>query len=334
LAQRDLIGSLIPGGDLPASLLERLIRESGGNPFYLEEAARGLIQSEQLVRQDGKWHLTRSIDQVYIPHSIEGQVMAHLDILDESSRLALQHASVIGMTFKRQLLAAITPISNIDAALENLAQRALITRTTGNNEADPGYTFAQMVVREVAYRSLLRKTRRELHDKITTLTDEGKDAVNFDFDVESVEALARHYMAGGNEEKIAIYNWLVGLRAMDRFNFEEACKHLEIAHNALLEIETPDHETYLNVLYLLGDASTFTGKFTQAATCYQAVWEMIKHDPKELATLYYRIGRLNTYQGNLESAHTSYQYAAQLAQDQPELLAQLDAEIRLLYDWS
>jgi tetratricopeptide (TPR) repeat protein len=191
-----------------------------------------------------------------------------------------------------------------------------------------------MIVREVAYRSLLRKTRRELHDKITALTDEGKEGVNFSFDVDSVEALARHYLAGGNEEKIAIYNWLVGLREMERFNFEEACNHLEIANNALQEIETPDHETWLKVLYALGDASTFIGKFSQAATCYQTVWEKVKNDPKELVNLYYRIGRLNAYQGNIEAAHTSYQYAERLAQNQPELLAQLDAEIRLLYDWS
>jgi adenylate cyclase len=125
-ARADMIASLLPGGELPGSLVERLAQESGGNPFYLEEAARGLVQSEQLVRRNGKWELTRPIEKLYIPHSIEGQVMAHLDILSDSSRLVLQHASVIGQEFDYNLLAKITPVSNIDQILEDLIQRALI----------------------------------------------------------------------------------------------------------------------------------------------------------------------------------------------------------------
>ncbi len=333
-ARRDMILSLLPGGELPSSLVDRLIHESGGNPFYLEEAARGLVQSEQLIRRRGQWYLTKSIDQIYIPHSIEGQVMAHLDMLDNISRMVLQHASVIGMNFNYNLLQAITPVAEFDRAIENLKQRALITELIEENdeegEPERHFTFLQMVVREVAYRSMLKKSRRDLHEQIIQLTESDEPVV--DYDEESVEALARHYMAGGSEEKIVIYNWLVGQKALDNFNFGDACQHLQVAANALKEVAEPDPNTSLQVLNALGDANTFVGKFDQAASCYQLVWEMVKNNPKELVKLYYRIGRLNFYQGNLEAAAQSYQYAENIAKERPDLLAQMEADTRLMYD--
>lgn len=331
LARRDLIASLLPGGELPLSLVERLINESGGNPFYLEEAARGLIQSEQLVRQAGKWQLARPIEEIYIPHSIEGQVMAHLDMLNEASRMVLQHASVIGMTFSYKVLRAITPIESFDQALENLLQRGLIGETTSATDTTRMFAFSQMVVREVAYKSMLRKSRRDLHEKIVALAEESRPTA--DLDDESIESLARHYRAGGHEEKVVVYNWMVGQRALENFAFKDACHHLEIALDALKEEARPDTETMRQVTGALGDASTFSGKFNQAAACYKTVWEIVKNNPNQLAHLYYRTGRLNFYQDNIEAANTSFHYAQNIAKDNnPQLMAQIQAEIRLMYD--
>ncbi len=330
-ARRDLIASLLPGGELPASLVERMVSESGGNPFYLEEAARGLVQSEQLIQHNGKWQLSRPIEEIFIPHSIEGQVMAHLDILNESSRMVLQHASVIGMSFSYKILRAITPLKDFDPALENLIERGLVNETTGQTDDARSFTFAQMVVREVAYKSMLRKARRELHDQIVELTEQTRAAAA-DQDRDNIESLARHYMAGGHEEKVIIYNWLVGQRALDNYNFEDACHHLEIAMNTIKELAEPDPEKTLQVANALGDASTFCGKFPQAADCYKLVWSIAKNNPQELVNLYYRTGRLNLYQGNLDAATTSYQYAQNFTKDYPDLIPQIQAEIRLMYD--
>ncbi|GAB4435778.1 MAG: hypothetical protein Kow0031_17500 [Anaerolineae bacterium] len=330
LAQRDMIFSLLPGADLPASLIDRLVNESGGNPFYLEEAARGLVQSRQLVRQDGKWHMTRPIDQIFIPHSIEGQVMAHLDILGETSRRVLQHAAVIGMNFDYETLARITPVGQFDVALEDLLQRALIKETTppGPNPTR-AFSFSQVVVREVAYKSMLRKTRRELHQQIAELT-EAREAAKLDG--ANVESLARHYVVSGDDEKVVVYNWLVGQRALEQLDFDSAFRHLDIAYKALQETDDKNPETTLKILSGLGDACTFTGHFEQAAACYQQVWGIVQNDPAGLMHLYYRIGRLNLHQGNIQAAATSYQYAQNLAGDNPELLAQIAAETCLMFD--
>ncbi len=330
MAQRDLIYSLLPGAELPGSLMERLVNESGGNPFYLEEAARGLVQTRQLVRQDGKWQITRPIDQIFIPHSIEGQVMAHLDVLSETSRRVLQHAAVIGMNFSYDILSKITPRSNFDVALEDLLQRALIKETTPADQNEMRtFGFSQVVVREVAYKSMLRKTRRELHQQIAELTEAQQAAQQ---DGINAELLARHYVVSGDDEKVVVYNWLVGQRALDHLDFDNAYRHLDIAYKALRETDDNNRETALKILSALGDACTFTGNFEQAAACYQQVWGIVQNDPAGLTQLYYKIGRLNLHQGNVDAAATSYQYANNLAADYPELQAQIAAETSLMFD--
>lgn len=329
IARHDLIMQLLSGRDLPMSLIDRLSQESGGNPFYIEEATRGLVQSRQLVRNEGAWQLTRPVDQIYIPHSVEGLVMAHLDVLDPATRLVLQYASVIGMRFGFGLLSAITSVENIEAALSDLEQRGLIKTISGTSAPNENRTFSftQMVVREVAYRSLLRKTRRELHEQIARLTE-----VQVTPEEDDLETLAHHFTAGGNSEKAIGYNWLVGRRALDLSDFQEAYEHLSLVWNELHDLTDPDPEMYRNVAHALGDASTFTGNFNQAATCYQAIQEFSDDNPEELATFHYKMARLHFYQNDIEAADEGYQQALQLATNNPSLMAQIEAELRLLND--
>ena len=329
MGRHDLINLLLSGRDLPMSLVERLSQESGGNPFYLEEATHGLVQSRQLVRNQGVWQLTRPVDQIYIPHSVEGLVMAHLDGLDPITRMVLQYASVIGMRFSLGLLSAITPVDNIETALDDLERRGLIKPTSGTST--PGknrhFSFTQMVMREVAYRSLLRKTRRELHEKIAELTE-----VETAPEEDDLEALAHHFTIGGNIEKAIAYNWQVGRRALDLNNFQEAYQHLALAWNELRGLTDPNPEIYRNVASALGDASTFIGNFTQAAVCYQVIQEIAENNPEVLVIFHYKMARLHFYQDNIEAANEGYQQALELAVDNPTLMAQIEAELRLLND--
>ncbi len=327
LACRDLIQRLLPGRGLNLSLIKRLGQESGGNPFYLMEAVRGLVQSGQLVRQNGTWQLTRPVDQVEIPQSVEGLVMASLDALDPAARSVLQHASVIGIHFSYHLLSAIIPAQDLDDRLTDLEQRGLITRISGDG-TERSFAFAQSMVREVAYRSILRKTRRELHDRIAHLTEKESP-----LETNSLEALAHHYAAGGNQEKMVMYNWLVGQGAMARFDFDQAYHHLRTAWDTLQEMPDRDPTTYRGVTEALGDVSTFTGNFAQAAVCYQTIRNLIGKDSEELAAFHHKLGRLHFYQDNAEAASEDYRQALELTSSDSALTAQIHAEMRLMFDW-
>lgn len=327
-ARRDLIGYLLPGRGLPLSLVERLSRESEGNPFYLVEAARGIIQSKQLVRQNGVWHLTRPDSQIEMPQSVEGLMMANLDALDPITRNVLQHAAVIGPKFSYSLLAAITPVEELDQHLADLEQRGLIVPDVNNDKtSEKNFAFNHLVMREVTYQSILRKTRRELHQRIAELTETEDPSDSTD-----LKSLAHHYAAGGDREKLVAYNWLAGQHSLDEANFEEAYHHLQLAWNVLKDMSQPNTEIYQKLAVALGDASTFTGKFALAVMCYQVVQEMIGDHPEELPYYYYRLGRLHFYQADAKAAHEYYEQALSLAASDISLKSQIEAELRLLYD--
>jgi predicted ATPase len=328
MGRRELIEHLLPGHGLPISLTERLSQESEGNPFYLIEATRAIIQSKQLVRQNGTWHLTRPESQIEMPQSIEGLMMASLDSLDPIKRSVLQHAAVIGSQFSYSLLKAITPIEDLDNCLDDLKQRDLIRLVSDNNrDTNRSFTFTHLAMRQVAYQSILRKTRRELHQRIAELAE-----AEASVDQEDLKVLARHYAAGGDQEKLIAYNWLAGQRALNEFNFEEAYQYLDLAWTTLQEMSSPNKEIFLNVAHALGDASTFTGKFTQAVICYKTLQESMGEKPEELAWAHYKLGRLYFYQAHVEKASEYYEQALKLAASSEILKSQIEAEIRLLYD--
>lgn len=322
-----LLANLLPGQGLPMSLITRLCKESEGNPFYLVEVARGLVQSGQLVKHGDTWRLTRPVDQLDVPHSVEGLVLSKLDTLDPDARRTLQHASVIGHNFTYKLLAAITPIANLDQALNSLKERGFITEKELSVTQDRTFTFTQVVLREVTYNSILRKTRRELHKLISEMAEdeEASKGVN-------MGSLVYQYASGGEQEKMIAFNWLTGKHALDRFQPEEAYHYLEQAWNTLVEIRNPDPEVYINLAEALGDAGTFTGHFAQATTCYQTAWSLAGANAERKAALYYKMGRLHFYQGDVPAAAEDYQNALRLGGHNVELCAQIKAEIRLLFD--
>ncbi len=326
--RREMISQILPGEGVPATLITRLAKESEGNPFYLLEVTRELVQSGQLILSSGRWELTRTVDQIEVPHSVEGLVMAKLDTLTPADRRVLQHASVIGMTFDEKLLKEITPVENLDASLENLLRQGLI-REAGSTDTGRVFSFAQAVVREVTYNSILRKTRRELHELIADLT-----AGEIHSAAQNFEALAHDYATRGQDEKMIAYNWLAGRHALEKFNFEVAFHHLQMAWDTMIEIPKPNPEIYQNLAEALGDAGTFTSHFNQAAICYQTAWNLIKNDPERQASIYYKMGRLHFYQGDFSAALEDYQQALNITAEYPypQLRAQIEAEIRLLYD--
>lgn len=326
LARRDLIEFLLPGQGLPLPLIERISRESGGNALYIVELARGLVQSGQLVRHNGLWHLNRPVNEIDMPHGVAELVMANLDTLSPEARNVLQHAAVIGMQFGYAALMAISPTENLDRILAELEQRGFINQLGGTGDQRL-YAFSQPLVREVTYSSILRKRRRDLHARIAQLAESQAPSTEQD-----VEALAYHYAEGGDVEKTIAYNWLTGQRALAKYRFEDAYKHLRIAWDCLKQNASTAPLFRLELAEALGDAATFVGDYAQAESCYETARALIGQRPEDGAELAYRIGRLHLYRSNVEAACQSYTQALeQLDRDSP-LVAQIEAELRLLFD--
>ncbi len=184
-----LIGNLLAVDDLPAQVREVTIRRSEGNPFYVEEIIRSLIESGVVRREEstGHWRAAADTARIDLPDTIGGLILARLDRLDERSKQVLRLAAVIGRSFRLGLLRALEHGADLDSVLARLfAEDILVER---RRSADPEHMFRHVLIQQTVYESMLKRQRRELHAQVA----QAIEATYADRLDEFVGALAYHY---------------------------------------------------------------------------------------------------------------------------------------------
>jgi tetratricopeptide (TPR) repeat protein len=154
-----LVGAILAVDGLPGTLREQILDRAEGNPLFVEETIRLLIERGAIVERDGEWVAAGSIREVEVPGSIEALVRARLDALPPEERSVLQGAAVIGRVFQRSAVATLLE-EPVDAPLEQAVLRDLVTEEPA---VDPSYRFKHIVIRDVAYGSLPKARRADLH---------------------------------------------------------------------------------------------------------------------------------------------------------------------------
>ena len=150
------------GGTLPTELRDVVIHRAEGNPFFVEELLGTLIDRELLERQNGSWRLAPLPSDFAIPDSVHAVVAARVDLLEAPEKLALQAASVIGRIFWAGPVYELVPDAQPD--LRVLEERDFIRRRPESSlEGDREYSIKHALTREVAYGSLPKARRAELH---------------------------------------------------------------------------------------------------------------------------------------------------------------------------
>ena len=188
---RDLLVQLLGGGELPRPL-ERVLERSDGNPFYLEEVLRSLIDSGHLVKRDERWVVTGDLEGVDIPETLTGVLSARIDRLPAQTRRVAQTAAVIGRSFERRVLGTVLmqdsvpwKVGDVTPHLETLTYEELVRELQPEEE----YAFKHVLTQEAAYDRLLTRRRMELHRLVAKVLErlyEGR------LD-EIAAALASHY---------------------------------------------------------------------------------------------------------------------------------------------
>jgi ABC-type transport system substrate-binding protein/class 3 adenylate cyclase len=172
------------GGELPPDLAAELAERTGGNPLFLEEAARDLVE-----RGNG----------ALVPTAIQETLQARLDRLAPETREVAAAASVVGRTFGTPLLERIVPVERLRPALSELQRHDLVVEE--RRRPSPEYRFRHGLVQEAAYRSLLDDRRRDLHRVVGTALEE----LHQDELSEAYGLLARHFVEADEPEKAARY---------------------------------------------------------------------------------------------------------------------------------
>ena len=198
---QQLLEGLLTMADMPSEMTADILRKADGNPFFLEEIVRRLIEEEVLVRQDGRWHSTGSLPKTPLPDSLLALLSARIDALPDFDKRVLQEASVIGRLFWPDPLQR-TLGDEVPPALLSLERRGLITATPTSSLANHSeYAFKHALVRDVAYSSLPKVRRARAHAEIAAWIEELAGGRTDEFG----ELLAFHYTtaAAGEDADLA-----------------------------------------------------------------------------------------------------------------------------------
>ena len=241
----ELLQALV--GDAPSlgPLTRLLIARTEGNPFFLEESVRTLVETGALVGEPGAYRLAQSLPTIQVPATVLAVLAARIDrLLPEDKRL-LQTAAVIGTEVPFPLLQAICemPEEVLHRGLDHLQAAELLYETRLFPERE--FAFKHALTHEVAYGGLLQERRRVLHGRIVEVLE----ALAAERLAEQVDRLAHHALRGEVWDKAVTYCQQVGARAYDRAAFRVAAASFEQALQALAHLPE-DGDTRVRALDL------------------------------------------------------------------------------------
>jgi class 3 adenylate cyclase/tetratricopeptide (TPR) repeat protein len=225
-----LLAGLLGADSSLAPLTQLLTRQ--GNPFFLEETVRTLVETGRLAGERGAYRLTRPVEALQVPATVQSILAARIDRLPQQAKLLLQSASAIGNDVPHALLAAIAeePDETLQQGLARLQEGEFLYET--RLFPDLEYSFKHALTHEVAYGGLLQERRRALHARIA----DAIERLYADRLSEHVERLAHHASRGQLWDKALRYNRQAGNRALDRSAAREALACFERARAALREL--------------------------------------------------------------------------------------------------
>jgi class 3 adenylate cyclase/tetratricopeptide (TPR) repeat protein len=240
----DTLLEALLGPDAALGPLKRLlVARTEANPLFLEESVRALVETGALAGERGAYRLTRPVEQLTIPATVQAILAARIDRLAPEAKRLLQAAAVIGQDVPLPLLLAIAdaPEPAVRAGLTHLQAAEFLYET--RLFPDLEYTFKHALTHEVAYGGLLHDRQRALHARIA----DAIERLTAERVAEQAERLAHHALRGERWERAVSYLRQAGLRAMARAANREAIAHLEQALWALGHLPETRETTELTI---------------------------------------------------------------------------------------
>jgi class 3 adenylate cyclase/tetratricopeptide (TPR) repeat protein len=318
-------------GDDPslASLKQLLIARTEGNPFFLEESVRTLVETGVLVGTPGAYRLAQALPTIQVPATVQAVLAARIDRLPPDEKRLLQTAAVIGTEVSLPLLQAIVefPEEGLHRGLAHLQAAEFLYET--HLFPEHAYTFKHALTHEVAYSSLLLERRRDLHARIV----EALEALYAERLAEQVDRLAHHAFRGEVWDKALRYCRQAGTKAAEHSALREAAAAFEQALAALQHLpESPatceqaiDLRFDLrNVLYPLGEARRILDYLRQAEPLAEALG-----DPRRLGQLAGYMAACLRELGDLDGSLASAQRALAMATALGDIGLQVAANVYL-----
>jgi predicted ATPase/class 3 adenylate cyclase len=190
-AMTELVDGLVPG--LPDEARERILVRAEGVPLYAVETVRMMIDRGLVVRDGARYRPVGPLGTLDVPETLQALIAARLDGLTPSERSLLQEAAVVGKSFARPLMLALTGLAAgvIDDLFASLVRKEVISLQADPRSPERGqFSFLQDLVRTVAYETLTRRDRKDKHLSVATYLERSRGADEDEF----VEVIASHYL--------------------------------------------------------------------------------------------------------------------------------------------
>jgi tetratricopeptide (TPR) repeat protein len=320
----EMIESLVGRKGLPAEFTKQLYDESEGNPFFVEEVLKSLV-NEGLIDVDSyEWVPTIETTKMRLPGTVKDVIARRIDRLDEKTKNVLKYVSVIGNSFTFKLLRQISNLTEeelIDAIDSAIGADIIQEDSTTSSER---YKFDHALIRGVIYDSMSRSRRRLLHRRVGEVIEE---IYKHNID-EVVFRLAHHFYEARDLEKTLLYTIKAGTRAADTFSPEDAIRYFSSAMETLEDMEASDRRDVMKlaVAAKLGDIYNTIGEWENAHRHHRFALELSKalKDEIAIARAHRALGHIKQNTGEYDSALKHFQSALKIAQKESDFQAMAD----------
>jgi len=266
-----LLSNLLGMKELPGNMRDLIVEKADGNPFFIEELIRSLIETKQLIRENSHWRTGSGDAKISLPNTLRGVLGARIDRLPELTKHILQNASVVGRSFELRVLNRLSHLTDgLNVHIQYLEGARLIEALL--NE----YSFRHILIQETAYDSILIKTRRELHRQVGEALEE--------FYANRIEEfaplLANHFYAAQDARSLK-YDLLAGEKAARLYANVESATHFSRA----LEVakRTANNAEQIIKLYeQVGPVLELSARYEQALQNYDEM-QAFAHEHNERA---------------------------------------------------
>jgi class 3 adenylate cyclase/tetratricopeptide (TPR) repeat protein len=309
----ELLQALLGNDPSLAPLTPLLMARTEGNPFFLEESVRTLLETGVMDGETGAYRLEQSLHRLHVPATVQTVLAARIDRLPPEEKRLLQTAAVIGTEVPLPLLHAIAELSedvlHRGLALLQAAELLYEIRLFPTHE----YTFKHALTHEVAYGSLLHERRRALHARIV----EALEALTGDRVAEQVERLAHHALRGEMWDKALAYFRQAGDKALARSAYREALGSFEQALSVLPHLPETQamREQAIDLRLALRSALQPLGDLERMLVCLREAETLAEalDNPRRLGRISLFLSRYFSLMGTYGQAITAAQRALALA---------------------
>lgn len=304
-ASRELINEILcylP--EIPVDLHHLIIRNAEGNPYYVEELIKMLIEEEVITKDTDHWHFHQEhLDLIKIPTTLVGVLQARLDSLPSSEQTILRIASVFGRVFWDRAIASLYPaktrFSEVLSVLNILHSKELTFRRSPSTfDQTQEYFFKHAILRDVTYESVLLEQRRNYHARAAQwLVAQSGDRVD-----QYAGLVAEHFEMADNRTEASQWYCRAGRQAERAYAPETAIHFYQ--KSLELTTESNDYQNLAEIHTGLGDMLYARARFDEAIDSYHLLADMAAEnmDNVTLAHAWNSLAQLFESQGNYQES--------------------------------